>query len=427
VVRNRLIVALMGLWKIDANLGMLESAITEAKTALTAGYPKGCDIIARFCITRETLRDVAVNPNETLDRLIADSGGDQAPGTALAIAALLALDVADRASFEHFRELIVKNHTEYPMMWTFSSFLLDRHHSYWLFQVPFTAGWSYGHREGFFLTKGDTEDANRILKTELHTADGKPFRIPEDLDSEWTMIVFSMPPPWMAKREEVLPPSPGRVLQSLSNFAATRPQHDVKVILASMGGDAAATRTALDSSKIKLDCATLTVPGGIENPLLRRLGILSEDDALNSVLVRRDGRIAIMISGLLSKDGGAGTLGNVITQEDEKFVVSALDRGETQVAKDRIMALAPPYDPDAVDARGKKLPKPKYNFAHLRARARVYVALKEWDKALADAEEVVQHQLGTDGGMSLRTLELDEAEQLRDSIRKSLDQAKESR
>jgi hypothetical protein len=45
------------------------------------------------------------------------------------------------------------------------------------------------------------------------------------------------------------------------------------------------------------------------------------------------------------------------------------------------------------------------------------MALKEWDKALADAEEVVQQQLGTDGGMSLRTDELDESERLRDMIK----------
>lgn len=44
------------------------------------------------------------------------------------------------------------------------------------------------------------------------------------------------------------------------------------------------------------------------------------------------------------------------------------------------------------------------------------MALGDWESALADAEEVVQSQLSTDGGMSLRTKELDEAEQLRDEI-----------
>ena len=84
---------------------------------------------------------------------------------------------------------------------------------------------------------------------------------------------------------------------------------------------------------------------------------------------------------------------------------------------DKIFALAPPFDPNAVDAKGRKLPKPPaISLAQLRARARVYMALKEWDKALADAEEVVQRQLGTDGGMSLRTDELDASEELKNTI-----------
>ena len=45
------------------------------------------------------------------------------------------------------------------------------------------------------------------------------------------------------------------------------------------------------------------------------------------------------------------------------------------------------------------------------------MALEDWDAALKDAEEVVTRQTGIDGGMSLRTDELDEAEQLRDAIR----------
>ena len=52
------------------------------------------------------------------------------------------------------------------------------------------------------------------------------------------------------------------------------------------------------------------------------------------------------------------------------------------------------------------------------------MALKDYDKALADAEEVVQRQLGTDGGMSLRTDELDASEALRDTIRELLTKSK---
>ena len=420
IVRNRLIIALMGLWKTDADLGKFEEAVTEAKTALAAGYPPGCDVVARFCIAREALRDSAANPQTVISKLVAENGGDKASGAVLSVAALLSLDAADRKGFEDYRSIILKNHTESPMMWTFTSFLLDRYHSYWLFQVPFTAGWSYGRRESYFQTKGDPEEAQRILRTELSTGEGKSLRIPEDLDSQWTAIVFAKPAPWSSKRDDGLPPSPKNSLKSFNEFAASRPAGDVKVLLAMLGGDVASTRAALDdakNAKNNLDCPILTVPGGMDNALIHRLGILAENKHINTVLVNKDGRIALMQSGLLNggRHDGAVIL-NVIMGEDENAISAALERGDIEAAKRKIFTLAPPYDPNAVDAKGRKLPKKTYSLAHLRARARVHMALKDYDAALADAEEVVQRQLGTDGGMSLRTDELDASEKLRDTI-----------
>jgi tetratricopeptide (TPR) repeat protein len=423
IVRNRLIVALMGLWKTDADLGHFESAFVEAKAALAVGYPEGCDIVARFCITREALRDSEVNPKKVIEQLVIDCGGENAAGPVLAVASLLALDVADRLSFENYRDLILKKHTESPMMWTFSAYLLDRYHKYWLFQVPFTAGWSYGRRADYFLTRGDIENAERHLKTELRTLDGKMVRIPEDLDSQWTAIVFAQPAPWNSKRDDGLPVSPERLVKSIQDLVASRPEGDVKVLLAMFGGDAEAIRAGLDPKK--MECPVMIVPDGIDNPLIDRLGILSEDNQLNSVLIGKDGRIAVVISGLAKQSGRGGTtLTNVIEREDEKSISALLERGEVDAAKKRILGLAPPYDPEAVDERGRKLKIPQYSLSHLRARARVYIALKEWDKALTDAEEVVQRQLGTDGGMSLRTDELDESEALRDELITQRDLAK---
>ena len=325
---------------------------------------------------------------------MADSGGASAPAPAFAAAALLALDVADRKSFEDYRKIILKDHTEAPMMWTFTSFLLDRYHGYWRFQVPFTAGWSYERRQGYFLTKGYSEAARRMLRTELRTLDGEPLRIPDNLDSQWTAIVFAKPGPWNKQREDGLPPSPDHLVKSITAFAASRSGGDVKVYLAMLGGDAATIRAGFEGKDPS--CPVLIVPEGMDNPLIHRLGILSEDNQINSVLIRKDGSIALA-------GGGDTTLANVIEQDDEEFVSAALERGDIEAAKTRIFSLAPT------------------GLRHLIARARVYMALKQWDKALADAEEVVQRQRGIDGGMSLRTAELDEAEQLRDSIVKLRD------
>jgi tetratricopeptide (TPR) repeat protein len=422
IVRNRLMVALLGLWKTDANLGRLEEAIDEAKIALEKGYPSGCDIIARFCIAREALRDPAADTRAVLDKFMADNGGDKAPGPVFAVASLLALDVADRKRYEDFKEIILKSHTEQPMMWTFAAFLLDRYHNYWLFQVPFTAGWSYGRRADYFLTKGDSEKAHRMLRAELRTLDGGIFRIPEDLDTEWTAIVFAQPGPWNKKRDDGLPVSPERLVQSLADFATSRPGADMKVYLATFGGDAEAIKAGFGEKGSP--SPVLTVPDGLNNPLVHRLGILSEDNELNSLLISKDGRIVVVLSGLAKQSGrGGSSLVNVIQKADEEFVSAALERGDIDAAKSRILALAPPFDPEAVDEKGRKLKIPQYSLSHLRARARAYMALEEWDKALADAEEVVQRQLGTDGGMSLRTDELDESEELRATILRKKEEA----
>lgn len=182
-----------------------------------------------------------------------------------------------------------------------------------------------------------------------------------------------------------------------------------------LDGDAGIIRAGFDGKDGA--CPVLAVPDGVHNPLIQRLGILSEGNQINSVLIGKDGRIAVAISGLAKQNGkGSTTLTNVIVRKDEKFVTAALERGDIDAAKARIFSLAPPFDPKAVDEKGRPLKAPQYSLSHLIARARVSMALKELDKALADAEEVVQRQLGTDGGMSLRTDELDQAEALRDTI-----------
>jgi len=420
VVRNRLIIALMGLWKIDFERDHFEAAVAEATVALDAGYPPGTDVIARFCLARHALRDPAADLGQVIDGLVTDLGGGNAPGPAFAVAALLALDVADEARFRKYRETILKAHTGHPMMWIFSGFLLDRYHDYWLFEVPFVAGWSFGRRLSYEMAKGEAEEAGRLLKVELPTMDGKVFRIPEDLEAEFTAIFFARPGPWKGNdREDQRPPSPRSMMRSFPKFAVSRPDVDVMVAMLAEG-DVAAIRESmqLHGSETQLESPILQIPGGIRDPLVHRLGLLSENEGV--VMVDKQGRILTVISGI-PFESAPQALENTVMRQDEKAVDEALARGDVPAAKERIMALAPPYDPEAVDEKGRKLSKPQYSLPHLRARARVYMALKQWDKALADVEVVVRSQLGTAGGMSLRTDELDESEALRDSILKQME------
>ena len=419
IVRNRRVIAQLGLWKLTADHGHYQRALEEAKAALDSGMPPGTEVVPRFCLAKETLRGPEAGPRKVIGDFLEAMGGEKAPGPAFAAAALLALDVGDRGLHEEYRDVVLKNHLDHSMMWTFVSFLLDRYHRYQLFRVPFVAGWSYGRRQDYYLSLGKPEEIPRRIQVELQTLDGKPYRIPEDSSGKWTVVLFTSS--WVDNKKS---PLPNIVSRYLNPYAGMRGLDDFQVIVAVVDDDVAPVRAHLVENP--LDCQTLVVPGGIANLLIKQLGIISEDEAPNALVLRPDGRIAVALSGLTMRGKAGGrAIQNVVDWHDEQAVTAMLEHGDIGKAKEYIFKLAPPYDPDAVDEKGRKPKKPVFSLAHLRSRARVYMAMKDWDAALQDAEEVVKRQTGTDGGMSLRTDELDEAEELRDTIRKKRDVAKQ--
>ncbi len=410
IVRNRHITALTGLWKLEGDNTFFKRAAAESKRVIESKPPAGTDVVARLCLARENLRTLEAKPKQVISDFVTVLGGDMAPGPALAAAAFLALEIGDRKMHEEFRRTILDRHAENPIMWQPVSYMLDRDNRYWLYQVPFGDGWSYGKRARYFLGKGDPEDCKRTVTTELKTMDGGSFQIPKDTAGKWAIIYF-MPSGHQDPKHYT------KYLQGQMNaynrFIQSRSQNDVQIFIAVLDDDAQQVKALIDGQPAgwkSVAVPILMVPNGLRNPLVQKLGIMSEDLRPNILVLQPDGCIAAV----LSKQVGA--IPNIITHHDERLVTASLEKGDIQAAKDMIFKLAPPYDPNAVDARGRKLLKPVHSIAHLRARARVYMAMKDYDAALADAEEVVQSQLGTDGGMSLRTKLLDEDESLRDRI-----------
>jgi hypothetical protein len=406
LVRNRRMIALLNLWKLTADLAPFDQAVAEARAAIAANPPPGAHVVPLFCLAREALRQADAKPRKVIEEFLESAGKDSGP--ALAAAAMLALDVADRPLHERCRAAILANHTENPLLWNMVSFMLDRYHRYWLYQVPFTAGWSFSRREDYFLSRGAPEEAARSLAAEFRTLDDKPFRIPQDTAGKWTVIAFVTP------RDDPKRSPLNELTRYTGAFVASRPLKDIQIVAAVIGGEAAAIPGLLGEKPA--DFPVVVVPGGLSNPVVPRLGILDEDQRMNVAVLRPDGTIAAAVSGLAMGKGGRVVPQNVIEWHDEKLVSEALERGDLERAKNLIFTLAPPFDPEAVDEKGRKLKKPEVALYHLRARARVYAAMQDLDAALADAEEVVQRQMAIDGGMSLRTAELDEAEQLRDRI-----------
>ena len=409
VVRNRRIVALLGLWKLKGEYQHFAAAVEEARVAVEADYPPGTDVIARFCLARESLRD-ADNDHRSVIRDFAEAGGKQASGPVLAAAALLALDVADRKLHEDYRRAYLDNYSEHPAMWTATAFFLNRYHRYWMYHPPFVAGWTYGRRQGHFLAIGGQEDAKRTLQIELKTLEGDTVRFPGNDASKWTVISF------------VSSADGGSYLSRYGSFAKARPVDNVNLLNAVLNDDAETTRKVLEAKKRPDIFPTMLVPCGMQNPVVQKLGILAEETRPNLLLLRPDGSIAAALSGLTMTYQKDNVIQNILEWHDEKAVDDALARGDLEEAKRLAFAFAPIEEPTPPGEQKK--PAQKISIPHLRSRAKVYLAMGDLNAAYADAEQVYLAVNSKAGYISMRTAELDATEKLKATIHSARGQPK---
>jgi hypothetical protein len=410
VVRNRRITALIGLWKTNGDQEAFTSAVAEAKVAVEGAYPKGTDVVARLCLARQALLANDADPKAIIKDFVKVAGGKQASGPALLAASLLAMDTGDRLLHDSYRRTFLDKHADNPTMWTATAFLVDRYHRYRQYHPPFGAGWTYGRRQGYFLAIGTPEEAKRTFKTELKTLDGKTVKIPESSNGKWTVISF-------------VPTAAGTgYIERYATFAAGRAFEDVNLIAAVLDDDADAAaksfkeKEAKKRTKVPDNYSTLLVPDGIQNPIVRKLGILTDEvkPRNNILMLRPDGSIAVAMS-----DPTGSVIQNVIEFHDEELVDEALARKDLKEAKRLAFAHAPVKQVRPEDAPRNWKPK-KIGVPHLRSRAKVYQAMGDLKAAFADAEQCYLAVNIKAGYISMRTDELEETEALRDTISATL-------
>jgi len=407
IVRNRRIIALLGLWQLSLDQAHLETAVATAEATLAGSYPQGTDVVARFCLAKHELRATNANPASVINHMIEQAGGDRASGNVLAAAAVLALDVGDRGLHEQYRRAFLDKHSGDPVLWTATSFLLDRYQRYWLYHPPFVAGWTYGRRQGHFLATGQPEDATRSLNTEFKTLDGNTIRIPESSAGKWTVISF------------IQNVQSSAVMHGKMAYIKTRPFDDVNLFVAVLNDDVEATKTVVEARKNPEEYPIVIVPGGMQNSIVQELGILEEGTRPNIVILRPDGSVAAALSGMTMSSQHGDVVKNVIEWHDEKAVDAALARGDLDEAKRLAFAFAPVVDPTTP----VKKPAKTISVPHLRSRAKVYMAMQQWQAALDDAEQAYLAVNIKAGWLSMRTAELDMTEKLKATIIAAREQA----
>ena len=420
IVRNRRITALMGLWKTRGDQKAFASAVAEAKAAIESGYPKGADVVAQLCLARQALRAPDANPKEVIENFVKSAGGTESSGPALIAASLLALDTGDRRLHDQYRQTFLSKYATDPTMWTATTFLLDRYLRYWLYHPPYMAGWTYGRRQGHFLAIGKPEEARRTFQTELKTLNGETVKIPESSEGKWTVISF-------------VPTAAGNgYLRRYASFVSARPFQDTNLIVAVLDDDVVTAGKLLKEKAAELErrrqqpdsFPTLLMPGGLQNPIVRKLGIIIDEEKpkSNILMLRPDGSIAVALSGLAMGAQKGSVIQNVIEYHDEEMIDKALAKGDLDEAKRLAFAHAPVEQVRPEDAPRNWKPK-KLTVPHLRSRAKVYLAMGELKAAQADIQEVYLKVNATAGYISMRTEELEETEALKATILTALEKA----
>jgi len=311
IIRNRKIVSLMGLWKTGCLPQYLELAAKEAKALLATDLPRGADVVSRFCLANEAIRNRKADPKELLSNLV-----DKAEGTtsALGAATILALQAMSQELHIEYRDRFLKSpDNNKANLWSFRSFCVSRFHQFYL---PLRSHDFYERGSRYYAINHTDQQLNEpMLKLELKTLEGRKLTLPKDSKGRVTLLLFMEPPPGKnsnypdgLEESYIYYPLLGRYGKPIQNdlmrstikyatdLAKLHVNKEVDVLMAFLSEDKKRIKTLMKENN--WTCRAAMVPSGLSNPIVQRLGILSADRIPNVFLIRRDGIIAWKESGL---------------------------------------------------------------------------------------------------------------------------------
>jgi hypothetical protein len=386
-VRNRRIIALLGMWNLATEPKHLEAAVKEAQASLATNLPADTNVVPHFCLAKNDLRLGKTSSKSVLDAFVKATCADKALPSAIAAGALLAMDANDRVTHGHFHEILFKIDHDNPALWPVITFLRDRHHTYRAFRTTFSRyGYSRAERHTNYRNISaldEPADTSRVIKTELTTLDGKTISLPKATDNKITYLaILDLP------ADEVSEKGQDTLIKLMTRLAAEHEAKGIKVIAAFLSNDKNKISTYV--KKHEWTCEVTTVPNGLDNPLVAQHGILSADKNPNIFLLRPDASISWFTSGLdypvqgsrissVIRYGVEAQL-NVLQHETAKH---ALDQGDFKQA---VKLFTDVWAPEKI--KGDWWATFRYY-----CRARAHAGLKDWEASLTDINTAIEaHQ-----------------------------------
>jgi len=395
-MRNARIIALMGLWNTACEPKYLDQAVQEAKTALATELPAAGYVVPRFCLASAALRAGEGEGESVVVDFLEDCGGTNAPACALAAAAVLAIDARSRELYDQYRSAFLEAHGADPAFYSFSAFLRDRYHQYRLLKANHTL--RERRARGYIVGHGYPWPTNSLPDIELKNLDGSTFRMPEETNGKMTYLLFVEPPAGGGTNNfHVVRDGRGHVRSAsgvytvmgyADSLTKAHVNSDINFVAAFLTDDVAHVKYLVATNGWR--CKAVTVPGGLKNPMVRQLGILSADRFANVFLLRRDGTIAWHVSGLKYKNEFGYPFAVLLAMKVHVEVCElehgykALQRGDYEEA---VRVFSGPFPEERPQ---------RYAWRPVRyhGKALAHVGMKDWDGALDSIDKAIDaHKL----------------------------------
>jgi tetratricopeptide (TPR) repeat protein len=301
--RDRRLIALLGIWNLAHDPDALAEAVEQATAALAKDLPPEAQVVPRFCLAKDQLRRGEGDPAAVVADFVKQAGSEDASARALAAACVLALDAKSRDLHETYRTTFLERHGSDPKFYAFTSFLRDRYHRYRLLKA------NHSRRErstrGYIVSHGGEPTREPFPAITLKTLDGGTLELPRVDHDKMTLLLFVEPPAdeqadFPARLDRKGNPTKDDAIRKLVGFAdhlaAQHVNQSLEVVVAFVCDDA--KRAAELMKRNAWAGRAAIVPGGLSNPIVQQLGILSADKLPNVFVLRRDGTVAWWASGL---------------------------------------------------------------------------------------------------------------------------------
>jgi hypothetical protein len=311
-VRNAKIIAHLGIWKADLSPDHLNMAVEEAKLALAAkGLTSAAKVIPQFCLAKNTLRSDDSNPAPVINKFIDACGGDSAGAAAYAAAVVLTVDGGQPARdlYIDYRYTILGKHAGDQTILPVTAYLLKPLYANYLFEAN-EKTYYFGSTSRLARlprrdpeNKGKTNESDqyiyRKINAEFTTIRGEKLSIPDAKQYQYHLCAFLDLP----KNGEASVKQMG-LIKGLTGIVGACRREDMKLVLFFLSQDTNAINEFL--TKYRLNCEAVSLPAGLDHPILTKLGIFSPEHLANTALLGPNGDFVINYSEMHHKGVGVG-------------------------------------------------------------------------------------------------------------------------